>query len=223
MLCLGSEVGAATGNSREDMGIWFGTFLETPLHKIHSPLIFYLDFQLRFSQGGQFFSQGLFRPAVGYQLPYGFSVFLGWAYFGNTLESKDPLQPEHRIWEQLNWKWKFKKAAAELYSRTRLEQRFIVTSPELSVRLRQYFRGSWFFHPKSPVGLGLGSEMFIGFNPVSWSKQTGLAQHRFLAVFLLQIHDMWRLEAGYMHQWFAGAEFDRVVHVMFFRFFVNIP
>ena len=205
---------------KERSAMWFGVFFEAPMHPITSKLVFYLDSQVRFTDMGQDFYQAIFRPAVGYMLPYGFSVFVGYGFFANPLSAPaEGLQNEHRIWQQLNWKWKFDKVGIELYSRTRLEQRFLAENTDLSWRIRQYSRISWMPHPKVPLGLGLGSEMFFQLNQNSWSNQLGLFQHRTIAALLIQLHEQIRPEIGYMHQLFVG---ERAYHVLFVRFFITL-
>jgi hypothetical protein len=216
---LGSSASKAeAADFKEQSAIWFGAFFEAPIHPISSKLVFYLDSQFRLTDMGQDFYQGIFRPAVGYMLPYGFSIFVGYGFFANA--QNDPtegLQNEHRIWQQLNWKWKFDKVGIELYSRTRIEQRFLAENADLSWRVRQYSRVSWMPHPKVPLGLGFGSEMFFQLNQNSWSKQLGLFQHRTIAALLIQLHEQIRPEIGYMHQLFLG---NRAFHVLFVRFFI---
>jgi hypothetical protein len=217
-LFLSQAEASGGGGPKEDSGLWTGAFFEAPIHAISPNFVFYLDSQWRFDRGATHFSQALFRPAVGYLLPYGFGVFLGYAIFGNSIAQEESLEIEHRIWQQLNWKWKFKRIALELYSRTRFEQRFLSNNADVSWRIRQYSRVSWMFHPKSPVGIGLGSEMFFALNAVSWSQSVGFTQHRAIAAFLIQLHKNVRPEIGYMNQIFVG---QRMVHVGFVRFFMT--
>lgn len=204
------------------VSLWSTIFIEARLPVLDRKLFLYLDSQMRLSEGGTAFTQGLFRPAIGYTLPHGFGVYLGYAAFFNAQEPGNPFQVEQRIWQQGVWKWKYKPFAVGLYLRSRLEQRFVADQAGLSWRFRQMVRFDWHFHPKSPVGIGIGDEIFLAFNEVSWSKPTGFTQNRAFAALFYLFSGGSRLEFAYMNQWFRTTTADQMVHIIMGRFFIFI-
>lgn len=213
---------ASAEGASKGISLWSTIFIESRLPVLERKLFLYLDSQMRLADGGLSYTQGLFRPAVGYTLPHGFGVYLGYATFFNAQEAGNPFQIEHRIWQQGVWKWKYKPFAIGLYLRSRLEQRFVAEQAGLSVRFRQMVRFDWHFHPNSPVGIGIADEFFLTFNEVSWSKSTGFTQNRAVAALFYLFSGGSRLEFAYMNQWFRTSTADQMVHVIMARYFIFI-
>lgn len=206
-------------HAEEDVGIWAAIFAQGEVFGVKN-FLYFQDIQVRMSKAGQQFSQALVRPAFGYQLPFGFSVWLGYLWASNKLTSTDVIQREHRIWQQMIWTRKF-KIGFDLFSRTRFEQRWAEGSPDVSVRLRQMFKVTWFPHPKSPIGFTIWDEFFLHFNAVSWSTLAGFNQNRFFAGLTVVLSKTLKWELGYMHQWVDREPADKIVHVLGIKTFIT--
>lgn len=106
----------------EDKQVWLGYFNQT---RVSEKWGLWLDFGYR--SNNEFVKssfQSLVRPGVTYYINNNLRLSAGYAYFFHYpgITNRTVGQPEHRIWEQVQWTQKFKKFS--LRQAVRIEQRY---------------------------------------------------------------------------------------------------
>ncbi|MGQ0505792.1 MAG: DUF2490 domain-containing protein [Myxococcaceae bacterium] len=174
-------------------------------------LRYFAEAQPRFDLGRVEFERILLRTAIGYQLPAGFSVWLG---YGWTPLVTPSLQHEHRLYEQLMWEGGHPLVAVQ--SRTRFEQRFIGGLSGVWLRARTMLRGVLQV-ADTPLRAIAWDEIFFNLNSPSPSHLAGFDQNRFFVGPGIQVGDHLLFELGYLHNyiWRPHLPTDRVNHVVF--------
>jgi hypothetical protein len=94
-----------------------------------------MDAQVRFGDDASRFSQGVFRPGIGYALAHRWTIWAGYAYIQTEPPYANAKTTEHRLWEQASWSGAV--GTTRLSSRTRLEQRVVSSGSHTGWRLRQ--------------------------------------------------------------------------------------
>lgn len=161
----------------------------------------------------------LLRPALGWEVAPGWSLWLGYAW----TPLLTPLQHEHRPYQQLLAESTLGPVA--LVNRTRFEQRFIEGAGGPSLRARHLVRGVWGPLPATPaLRLAASEELFVNLNGVTGGPAGGLDQNRAFVGLNVLVNAALQLEAGYLHNhvWRAGGD-DRVNHVLLIVAFVTVP
>jgi hypothetical protein len=219
----------ATGTSRADTleksGIWFagsgkGSF-ETIGPKFKN-VLWWLDVQARYLDGGDNFKQGIVRPGLGYEITDSIAVWLGYAWIGTSPVGADYFQ-EQRIWQQLTWSTQFKPVM--FLSRTRLEQRFVETGDDTGWRFRQLFKLSYPLPFEARLKLVGYDEIFINMNKTDWGADTGLDQNRiFLGIgWNFDPYERIIVEVGYLNQYSHDPSGnDEMNHILSINLFLNL-
>ncbi|MEZ0227903.1 MAG: DUF2490 domain-containing protein [Planctomycetota bacterium] len=180
----------------------------------------YIEVQPRVSREG--LDRLLVRPAAYLRVAERLSVWLGYAW---TPGFEPVHQDEHRIWEQFLAEFHLDDLADPspvLSSRTRLEQRFIESVPDVAVRLRQLIRLQVPVYEL--VSAVVWDEVFVNLNDTRGGPRLGFDQNRlFVGVNLAFVKEV-SLDVGYLnvHQHRGAGEVDLVRHVvmawLMFRF-----
>lgn len=119
-------------------------------------------------------SQYVFRPGIGFKIRDGLSLSGGYRYGQAMREGVD--QIEHRLWQQASYDL-LSVGEAEIYGRTRIEQRFREGGDGTGHRVRQQFSAS---HPLGKTGLKFvaSDELIFGLNDTDWGNSAWLQENR---------------------------------------------
>lgn len=178
---------------------------------------YWFDAQARYFDPGSGAAQYLVRPALGYELDGGATVWIGYARFrlrtagGNYFD-------EDRLWQQANWK-PTPLGAGDLSIRVRLEQRSVSRGDDLGVSLRLMGK---YVQPLRDAGrpdLVLAIEPFFDLVDTDWGGSARLSQNRVFVGIGHRFNDSARLETGYMNQylWVDSGE-NRSNHLAILNF-----
>ena len=134
--------------------------------------------------------------------------------------SGNPVFDENRIWQQVLWSKQFDRQ--KLFSRSRLEQRFVETGSETGWRFRQFFKADRPLYEQSSVSLVAWNESFIDLNVTDFGQQGTFSQNR-LFLGLGKKFDgprSTKLEVGYLNQFLRsrGGD-DRFNHILSMNWF----
>jgi Protein of unknown function (DUF2490) len=161
----------------------------------------------------------LVRPALGYQVAPGVSVWLGYAW---TPLFAPSFRDEHRPFQQLLFEHKF--GPLFLINRTRFEQRFIEGADGPSLRARHMLRGVLRFG-ESPLGVAAYDEVFFTLNQPGGAPRSGFDQNRAFVGPNVALSKVVQTELGYMNNFInrpAPAE-DRMNHNVMLMVFASFP
>lgn len=200
----------------EDLRFW-GTLIGEG--KFNQSFGWYLELQGRLKHEGREFDQVFFRPAVNYWFNDKTSLWLG--YVAADTKTDNGHSYEKRYWQQLMHRFS-PVSGFGLLSRTRLEQRDLDTTTDMSHRFRQMVRVEKQLWADSPTQLLMMDEVFINLNNTQNGPQSGFEQNRlFLGVAIFPSQAS-RLELGYVNQYVNTQAVDRMNHVisgtLFLRF-----
>jgi hypothetical protein len=164
--------------------------------------------------------QLLVRPALGFQVTKGWSV---WQGYGWTPNFQPQFRNENQIWEQALYQHRFKHFA--ISNRTRLEIRWIAnTDGQTAVRLRNQFR------VVVPLGktrwsLVAFDEPFINLNTVPMGPRQGFNQNWAFLGIERTLHTGVNLDVGYLNNYVRNFRPvpDRVNNVIFVSLNINLP
>jgi hypothetical protein len=172
-------------------GLWLQAVAQGP---VSGKLVTWLEVQQRYSASTDI---TILRPAIGVQLNPRVQLLAGYQYQLNDRQDRPDIR-EHRLWQQALIRLAGKPGKAVLFSRTRLEQRFIENQGDDTMRVRQFVRGQvWLDERWSLIGTGEG---FIGLEDTSWGQREGLEQTRLFAGAGYAITPRLTLEAGLQDQ-----------------------
>ncbi len=195
-------------------GAWGGALIQadvpSSLRKGRGPRL-WLDLHGRSSGAG---FVGIARPAAGWALGRGFTVYAGYAWIGTV--SDDLLVHEHRVWEQAVWAPPIKDWSLTL--RPRLEQRFLDGQAEVAHRARLWGRVGVPLAPR--VGLVVHDEVFVGLGATPGTK-SGFDQNRLFLGPFFPLAEGGRVEVGYLHT-FLDRDVDTHLHLLSTLLVVNL-
>ena len=172
-----------------------------------------------------FFAFTLNRPVnvMGIQLTPNTNVWVGYAWINELPASGNPVFDENRIWQQVLWSKKV--GQRKLFSRSRLEQRFVETGSDTGWRFRQFVKADRPLYEGSPVSLVAWDEVFIDLNETDFGQQGSFSQNRaFLGIGRkFSGPSSPQLEVGYLNQFLrrrsAGDRFNHILSVNWFLSF----
>jgi len=180
------------------------------------------DGQARFLEDANGFNQSLFRPSLGVDVAESAAVWLGYAWI-RTEPSVGGSIDEHRIFQQLTWTQSIRTVS--VYSRTRLEQRFIEGNDDVAWRFREFVK----------IGVPIGiderfrlvayDEVFIHANDANAATRSGFDQNRLFAGIGIPIggYSGATLEIGYLNQFVRRSRGeDRVNHILSVNLFFSL-
>lgn len=168
------------------------------------------DLHYRYSDDASRLGQNQIRAALGYRLNATTILAQGYVYV-RTDPVTGPVTREHRPFQQLNFRLSGNGQGPTLLGRSRIEERFVEGSGDMSVRVRQQFRGT------VPVTRGIygvaTAEVMVNLNSVDWGPQRGFDQSRLMAGLGTTIAKGLQIEAGYMHNYLVrSGRADRINH-----------
>ena len=215
--------GVAVSDVDDDFAVWGavqgqGSFVEND--SALKNWQWWMEGQGRFFNDAGRLGQSIIRPGIGYKLSDNFSAWLGYAWILTRPLGRSETN-EHRIWQQLSWKDSFSWGG--LFSRTRLEQRFLSHGDDTGWRFRQFIKVT---HPLyfERLYLSLWDEVFVNINSTNFGAVSGFNQNRAFAGLGVYIDSKqhFRFELGYMNQ-FIGNEnrFDAMNHIISTNLFIR--
>lgn len=152
VFCVQFSIGQVAKYKEYYEQVWLGYFNQT---RVSNKWGFWLEGQLRTKDN--FFdslSIAIFRPGLTYYLNDKVKFTLGYAYINSYPGDNHPgvSQPEHRIWQQVQWHGNFSRI--RLMQWVRLEERYrrkIKDADELAEGYNFNFRGRYNFFFQVPV------------------------------------------------------------------------
>jgi hypothetical protein len=183
----------AAAQTAEDEQAWLNL---TIAGRAAGKALYMVDIQPRFGDGVSRLDTLIVRPAIGWQLSPRVSVYQGYAYVLNPVDTGRDRR-EQRSFQQLFWL--VRPGATEVLTRVRLEQRFSSAGGETGWRARGWLRA------ETPLGRGpvkaLGwVEGFAHLNTTAWSARKGFDQVRVFAGVEVPVQGRTTVEAGYLNQ-----------------------
>jgi hypothetical protein len=179
------------------------------LGPIYGNLLFFMDLHGRFYDDMHPY-QILVRPALGYKLPHGFSVFAGYG-FTPSWNDKREFAEEHRAWQQLSYEAPIK--AVKLTARARVEERFRPES-DVAYRLRTMVRVNVPLGLPIPLQTVVWDELFLGLNTeVKWQPEV-MDQNRLFVGLGYVFNKNFRLDVGYMSHIIPRPDATTVHHCL---------
>ncbi len=215
--------GAAVSGVDEDFSVWGAIQGQGSFDRDNPSLKnwqWWMEGQGRFSNDANRLGQSIIRPGIGYQLSETTSIWLGYGWILTRPLGRAETD-EHRIWQQLNWKDSFSWGG--LFSRTRLEQRFLSNGDDTGWRFRQFTK---YTRPLKweRLYLSLWDEVFVNINTTDFGAESGFGQNRAfvgLGVFL-DSDKHFRFELGYMNQFVANETRPDVMnHIISTNLFIR--
>lgn len=191
----------------QDAGVWLGAFAQGDFQSAgpkERNARWWFDANTRFLGDDFELFQTVIRPGVGRQLDEQQSVWLGYAWIGESLPGLD--FHENRIWEQWILNQDYRDVTFQF--RSRLEQRFVSTGTQVGWRFRQLFRAQRPVAGSSNLLWVAWDEIFFHLNDTDWGARTGYNQNR-VFVGLGRIptaNARRRTEIGYLYQQINVAE-----------------
>lgn len=208
--------------SAHDFGAWFSVNTQGKCdHRgERSKLRWWFDGHLRYLDDSDGFNQSIFRPGIGYQLNPNTNVWMGYAWINELPANGNPVFDENRIWQQLIWSKKLDQRT--VWSRSRLEQRFVETGSDTGWRFRQFCKMDRPLHEESSLSIVAWDEFFLDLNETDWGQQGSFSQNR-IFVGLGKKFDgpnSPKIEIGYLNQFLRRKSADdRFNHILSVNWF----
>ena len=212
------------GQAVHDFGAWFSVNTQGKFKNRdpESRLRWWFDGHLRYLDDSDGFNQSIFRPGIGYQLTPNTNLWVGYAWINELPASGNPVFDENRIWQQALWSKQVGRQ--KLFSRSRLEQRFVETGGDTGWRFRQFFKADRPLYEQSSVSLVAWNESFIDLNVTDFGQQGTFSQNRaFIGVGKkFGGFRSTKLEVGYLNQFLrARGGDDRFNHILSVNWFLS--
>lgn len=208
----------------QDAGLWLGAFAQGELS---SPSLrdknarWWFDANTRFLGEDYPLLQSVIRPGIGRQLNDEQSVWVGYAWIGESIPGID--FHENRIWEQ--WGLTRDYSDMTVLFRSRLEQRFVSVGSDAGWRFRQMIRVQRPFMSHEKMIWVAWDEIFFHLNNTDWGAQTGYNQNRLFVGIgrKSRLTGHRRTEIGYLYQQIKvpedGANLSN--HILSINVFLN--
>jgi hypothetical protein len=161
------------------------------------------DVQVRIGDDASRFSQGIFRPGIGYALGGGWTIWAGYAYIKTDHPYAAASTSEHRICEQVSWGGRV--GATALSSRTRMEQRFVSTGSDTGWRLREMVKAVRPLGSASIWSAVVYDEYFANLNSTDFGATSGSDRNRFFIGPGVRLNAAAVMEIGYLNQYTFGT------------------
>ena len=208
---------SGSAQSVHDFGSWFSVNTQGKCDPCseHAKLRWWFDGHLRYLDDSDGFNQSIFRPGLGYQLNSNTNVWVGYAWINELPTSGDPVFDENRLWQQLLWSKKVRRQT--LFSRSRLEQRWVETGDDTGWRFRQFVKTDRPFHKDSLLSFVAWDEAFFDLNETDWGQQGTFSQNRLFLGFGRKFlgPNSPKIEIGYLNQFIRRKSGDdRFNHIV---------
>ena len=211
------SVAQADSTVNQDFRLWAPVYLTVPLS---SSFIGYMEVNPRFGDDVSELDQLLLRPAVGYKLTDHLSLWQGYAWVGNYQPS---FREENRVFQQLLYRRKF--PFVKVFSRSRLEERFIGNTDGTAVRALTMLRGD-FPLPNAPEwAFVVYDEIFVNVNSVGNGPDSGFDQNRFFLGMNREFTKYFNMDLGYQMQALNGRQsgfVNQINNIILLQFFINL-
>lgn len=184
-------------------GLWFAAFTNGNFSDLgvgkNERIKYWFDAHLRYFDDSDGFGQSIIRPGVGWSLDEESAIWAGYAWI-RTSPAGPESTDEHRLWQQ----WTYTPALGKWKSlfRTRFEQRWLESTDDVGLRLRQLARFQRPFETNDRLSFVAWDELFINMNDTDFGAEAGLGQNRAFVGFgfePLESSDG-RIEVGYLLQ-----------------------
>jgi len=159
------------------------------------------------------------RPGLGYQATASVSIWQGYAW-GTTYQPQ--FRDEHRSYQEIDYLGRL--ANVQVFSRTRLEQRFIQDAGGVAIRARELVRADIPFGEERIWGWVIYDEMFINLNTVRRGPEAGFDQNRFFIGVHRKVNARFSVDFGYQNQTIntSGSNLaDRMNHILLMQWFID--
>jgi hypothetical protein len=208
----------------QDAGLWLGAFSQG---EFSAPALrdrdarWWFDANTRFLGESYPLLQSVIRPGIGRQLNDEQSIWVGYAWIGESIPGID--FHENRIWEQ--WSLTQDYGDTTVLFRSRLEQRFVSVGNDAGWRFRQMIRLQRPFRGHDKLMWVAWDEIFFHLNNTDWGARAGYNQNR---VFVgigrePRLTGRRRTEIGYLYQQINVPEdgADLSNHILSVNIFLN--
>ncbi len=207
----------AEPNPVHDFRVWTPVYLTAPLGQ---SITGYMEANPRFSDDASTIDQLLLRPALGYQITPTISLWQGYAWITNY---EPGFSQEHRIFQQLIYTRKF--SHFKIFSRSRLEERWIEDAVGTSLRARTMLRGDVPLPGLPALSLAAYDEIFVNLNSIRQGPESGFDQNRAFVGFNYQFTSQLNMDMGYQLQIVHTVRSNMVNqanHIILLQIFINL-
>jgi len=173
----------------------------------------------RFGDNISEIDQLLIRPALGYQFTPSLSIWQGYAWITNY---QPRFRDEHRLYQQVSYRRSF--SSFKVFSRTRLEERFLQDARGAAIRARQMLRADFPFDKDQIWGSVIYDELFVNLNTVGSGPEGGFDQNRFFVGIHRKVNAHLSFDFGYQNQTIntRGPNIaDRMNHIILWQWFID--
>ena len=124
------------GQTIDDVGQW-SAFFSQDRFSPDSGLKWWFDGHYRLFDDNDGFGQSIVRPGIGLDVWDNSTLWAGYGWIRTSPIQGEDID-EHRLWQQ--WTWSKPVDPLKVAARTRFEQRFIESTDDTGLRLRQFVR-----------------------------------------------------------------------------------
>ena len=189
---------SASAQTVDDMGQWSAFFSQDQVSP-DSQFRWWFDGHYRLFEDSDGFGQSIVRPGIGLDVGESSALWVGYGWIRTSPLVGDDID-EHRLWQQ--WTWSKGFDPFRFAARTRFEQRWLESSNDTGLRLRQFVRGQKKLGSSSKYTFVVWDELFLALNDTDWGQRGGFDQNRVFVGFGAKNDpaSRWRVEVGYMNQ-----------------------
>lgn len=198
-------LGAPAAAQENDFNVWAAQVINI---EASEEVRIRLEAQERFTDDASRLGQLLLRPAVGYQVNDGVSVYAGYAYV--LTDPEGPGQSnEHRFFQEVNLRL-LKTDTVTITSRNRLEQRTLEEASGTAWRYRNQIALRAKISDKN--NLVIYTEPFIGINETGFQRDGVGVWRNFVGV-SVPLGEKFSLTPGYLNQYVVRTGEDLTQHI----------
>jgi len=155
----------------------------------------------------------LLRSAVGYQVLPWLQLYTGFAWTP-SFDNRKMAVAEGRLYQQVSAH--FGLGPTSWSSRSRVEERALQATPQLSFRFRTQLRGSVPLNAGRTLSAVAWDEVFFHLNTVAGGPRRGFDQNRLFLGLAKKLSSTFAFELGYLHQHVRRVSgSDRTVHALY--------
>ncbi len=207
---------SAWAETIHDGQIWFPIYNTI---KFPNKILGWMEVNPRFGDDFSEIDQLLLRPALGYQITQKFSIWQGYAWITNY---RPDFTDEHRLYQQISYRDSF--SHFRVFSRTRLEERFIRDAVGTALRAREMARLDFPFGEKNEWAWVVYDELFVNLNSIRNGPDSGIDQNRVFVGINRKVNEYLSVDVGYQNQLIntAGSSVpDKMNHIILIQTFFN--